>query len=313
MFTLLQNLTSSSSSSSQSAPSSTTKDEDSKASNPKNGEDDAMREALERTKKLAADKAKSVGTTRPKLVLKKKQIKNDAMTGGIAWMKYAKGPDGTIGFKRRRSKRKRNRKKKEDKEEVKESEISDSAMKLLQKFRTAFLDSEKAFPKSNKDAVRFLASVRRIDMRNHVLNRENVSDFSHILSWCGHLEHLNIYGQNLGVNAWDLLVVLCRCRELKSLDLSANYIGDTGVILLADILRQCHHLSKIGLCWNHVCDEGMMALMNRVMRSDSFEILDARYNGVSAMLKGQVVKVVGEWKELSDGKTDKRGLKCVFF
>ena len=253
-----------------------------------------MRQALEKAKSLAAEKAKTMVTSRPKLNLKKKTIKNEAISGGIAWMKYAKGPDGSIGFKRRRSKKRRNN---DNTNEEKSNNIVilDEDVQFLRTFADAFSGKKRRRNKTKKEAREFLASVKKIDMRNHVLTKEHLSILSRILPLCKQLENLNLYGQNLGSDVWDLLVVLCQCQNLKCLNLSANYIGDTGSFLLGEVLRRCGSLTKIGLCWNHVCDEGMMALMNQVMIKDNFEVLDTRYNGVSDALRTQIEVSIENW------------------
>ena len=256
-------------------------------------EDESMRDALERAKSLAAEKAKTMSTsTRPKLNLKKKTIKNEAISGGIAWMKYAKGPDGSIGFKRRRSKKRRSNGTEEKKAKI---VVTDEDVQFLRKFSNSFFGKKRRRNKSKKEAIEFVASVKRIDMRNHVLTKEDLSSLSRILPLCKQLENLNLYGQNLGSDLWDLLVVLCQCHKLESLNLSANYIGDTGAFLLGEVLRRCRSLKRIGLCWNHVCDEGMMALMNQVMAKDDFELLDTRYNGVSETLRKQIDVAIENW------------------
>jgi len=258
-------------------------------------EDENMKDALERAKSLAAEKVKTMSTTttRPKLNLKKKTIKNEAISGGIAWMKYAKGPDGSIGFKRRRSKKRRSNGTEEKKAKIM---VTNEDVQFLRKFANSFFGKKRRRNKTKREAIDFVASVKRIDMRNHVLTKEDLSSLSRILPMCKQLENLNLYGQNLGSDLWDLLVVLCQCHKLESLNLSANYIGDTGAFLLGEVLRRCRSLKKIGLCWNHVCDEGMMALMNQVMVKDDFELLDTRYNGVSERLRTQIDVAIENWK-----------------
>ena len=97
---------------------------------------------------MAAEKAKTMSTTRPKLNLKKKTIKN---RGFGEYALIAKGPDGSIGFKRRRSKKRRSNGTEEKKAKI---VVTDEDVQFLRKFSNSFSERRET-NKSKKEVIEF--------------------------------------------------------------------------------------------------------------------------------------------------------------
>jgi Leucine-rich repeat (LRR) protein len=74
--------------------------------------------------------------------------------------------------------------------------------------------------------------------------------------------------------------VLLANQNLKSLDLTNNYIGDAGALELAVALKQNNTLDLLDLNWNQIGSEGATALADALVTNDALKDLNLKSNTI---------------------------------
>ena len=200
-------------------------------------------------------------------------------------MRYAKGPDGTLGFHRTRRcvpspksiKRSEDRRRQGPTKEEKRSAGLLLSLRFLSFRRQHFLGSILSkFCNSH-----FHLYVERIDLRGPPITDECATALCGLIPRCVSLKDINLSCQSLGNRALPILQTLPCCPRMQSIRLYASDVGDAGAACLAHVLPHCPRMREIDLRWNGIGDAGMSALANVVPYCGTLARLHLTHNHAS--------------------------------
>eukprot|EP00939_MAST-03C_sp_MAST-3C-sp1_P005498 g5498.t1 len=218
-------------------------------------------------------------------------------TGGIEFMRYAKGPDGTVGFRKPRKaaittpkgkKKKRSsiNEGKNDKNISSTSCLTTEAMRsvgVLLSLRFLSFRSQHFIGSmlSRFCSEKFSFYVQRIDLRGKLIDDNCLHSIQRLVPQCSALEELDLSGQNLKKHVLPILTGIPSCRRLRRLNLYANHMGPQGIMYLGHALQYCPEIVELGLAWNNIDDNGIRSLANMMVMSPRLARVDLRFNPIS--------------------------------
>ena len=117
-----------------------------------------------------------------------------------------------------------------------------------------------------------IGDCAHLDLSNTPIGVEGALALGHAFrlstSWRKNLTHLNLTNSAIGSGHVHLLSQLAETRQLRSLDLSGNWLGDDSIVRIFRLMRKAKFLQVLRLRWNGIT-ERYAARIATAMRSAS--------------------------------------------